>query len=74
MESASERVVGNREGGQVSRDRLKLLLAGFVGGGRAALGAISAAGFDVLPGPPKPTAPRLLREVGDVLRRAHREG
>ncbi|WP_250293235.1 squalene synthase HpnC [Streptomyces atroolivaceus] len=53
--------------------RLKLLLAGFVGGGRAALGAISAAGFDVLPGPPKPTAPRLLREVGDVLRRAHRE-
>ncbi|MFI2779909.1 squalene synthase HpnC [Streptomyces sp. ALB3] len=54
--------------------RLRLLLAGFVGGGRAALGAISAAGFDVLPGPPKPTAPRLLREVGDVLRRAHREG
>ncbi|MFJ8888462.1 squalene synthase HpnC [Streptomyces sp. NPDC102402] len=54
--------------------RLKLLLAGFVGGGRAALGAVSAAGFDVLPGPPKPTAPRLLREVGDVLRRAHREG
>jgi len=54
--------------------RLKLLLAGFVGGGRAALGAISAAGFDVLPGPPKPTAPGLLREVGDVLRRAHREG
>ncbi|MFE9728061.1 squalene synthase HpnC [Streptomyces sp. NPDC005794] len=54
--------------------RLKLLLAGFVGGGRAALAAISAAGFDVLPGPPKPTSPRLLREVGDVLRRAHREG
>ncbi|MFJ4840862.1 squalene synthase HpnC [Streptomyces sp. NPDC088746] len=54
--------------------RLKLLLAGFVGGGRAALGAVTAAGFDVLPGPPRPTAPRLLREVGDVLRRAHREG
>ncbi|MFI8006351.1 squalene synthase HpnC [Streptomyces sp. NPDC086010] len=54
--------------------RLRLLLAGFVGGGRAALGAVSAAGFDVLPGPPKPTAPRLLREVGAVLRRAHREG
>ncbi|MER5554453.1 squalene synthase HpnC [Streptomyces sp. NPDC002793] len=54
--------------------RLKLLLAGFVGGGRAALGAVSAAGFDVLPGPPRLTAPRLLREVGDVLRRAHREG
>ncbi|MFJ8749340.1 squalene synthase HpnC [Streptomyces sp. NPDC102441] len=54
--------------------RLKLLLAGFVGGGRAALGAVQAAGFDVLSGPPKPTAPRLLREVGDVLRRAQREG
>ncbi|MFE2021721.1 squalene synthase HpnC [Streptomyces sp. NPDC059499] len=54
--------------------RLKLLLAGFVAGGRAALTAISAAGFDVLPGPPRPTAPRLLREVGVVLRRAHREG
>ncbi|MEU5720106.1 squalene synthase HpnC [Streptomyces sp. NPDC020403] len=53
--------------------RLRLLLAGFVGGGRAALGAISAAGFDVLPGPPGPTAPGLLRAVGTVLRRAHRE-
>ncbi|WP_405386864.1 squalene synthase HpnC [Streptomyces sp. NBC_01102] len=56
------------------RGRLKLLLAGFVGGGRAALAAVSAAGFDVLPGPPKPTAPLLLREVGVVLRKAHREG
>lgn len=54
--------------------RLKLLLAGFVGGGRAALAAIAAAGFDVLPGPPKPTKPSLLREVGVVLRRARREG
>ncbi|MFF8614413.1 squalene synthase HpnC [Streptomyces sp. NPDC015350] len=53
--------------------RLKLLLAGFVGGGRAALAAITAAGFDVLPGPPKPTRPGLLREVGVVLRRARRE-
>ncbi|GGZ20694.1 squalene synthase HpnC [Streptomyces nitrosporeus] len=53
--------------------RLRLLLAGFVGGGRAALAAVTAAGHDVLPGPPKPTAPRLLREVGAVLRRAHRE-
>ncbi|MEU5411804.1 squalene synthase HpnC [Streptomyces clavifer] len=56
------------------RGRLRLLLAGFVGGGRAALTAVAAAGFDVLPGPPKPTAPRLLREVGVVLRKAHREG
>ncbi|MGY5006020.1 squalene synthase HpnC [Streptomyces griseus] len=53
--------------------RLKLLLAGFVGGGRSALRAISAAGFDVLPGPPKPTKPSLLREVGIVLRRARGE-
>ncbi|WP_329161942.1 squalene synthase HpnC [Streptomyces anulatus] len=53
--------------------RLKLLLAGFVGGGRSALTAISAAGFDVLSGPPKPTKPSLLREVGIVLRRARGE-
>ncbi|MEV7085056.1 squalene synthase HpnC [Streptomyces sp. NPDC093085] len=54
--------------------RLRLLLAGFVAGGRAALASIAAAGHDVLPGPPKPTTPRLLREVGAVLRSAHREG
>jgi len=53
--------------------RLKLLLAGFVGGGRSALAAVSAAGFDVLPGPPKPTKPSMLREVAVVLRRARRE-
>lgn len=49
--------------------RLKLLLAGFVGGGRAALAAIAAAGYDVLPGPPKATKLGLLREVGFTLRR-----
>ncbi|MFH8617685.1 squalene synthase HpnC [Streptomyces sp. NPDC017979] len=54
--------------------RLRLLLAGFVGGGLAALDAIAAAGFDVLPGPPKPTKTTLLRQVGAVLRRARREG
>ncbi|MFJ1747965.1 squalene synthase HpnC [Streptomyces sp. NPDC088116] len=54
--------------------RLRLLLAGFVAGGRAALASIAAAGHDVLPGPPKPTKARLLREVGAVLRSAHREG
>ncbi|MFJ9211846.1 squalene synthase HpnC [Streptomyces sp. NPDC102264] len=54
--------------------RLRLLLAGFVAGGRAALASIAAAGHDVLPGPPKPTKPRLLREVGAVLRSAHRKG
>ncbi|MEV6783615.1 hypothetical protein AB0M96_14320, partial [Streptomyces sp. NPDC051098] len=45
-----------------------------VGGGRAALAAIAAAGHDVLPGPPRPARTRLLREVGAVLRRARREG
>lgn len=49
--------------------RLRLLLAGFVGGGRAAVRAVRAAGFDVLPGPPKPTRLSLLREVGATLRR-----
>ncbi|THA56884.1 squalene synthase HpnC [Streptomyces sp. A1136] len=54
--------------------RLRLLLAGFVGGGRAALNAIAAAGFDVAPGPPKPTRSGLLREVAAVLRTAPRKG
>ncbi|MGC0328447.1 squalene synthase HpnC [Streptomyces sp. SAI-170] len=48
--------------------RLRLLLAGFVAGGRAALGAIAAAEHDVLPGPPKPGRYQLLREVGLTLR------
>ncbi|MFE7313289.1 squalene synthase HpnC [Streptomyces sp. NPDC057555] len=49
--------------------RLRLLLAGFVAGGRAALQAVAAADHDVLPGPPKPTKLSLLREVGATLRR-----
>ncbi len=48
--------------------RLKLLLAGFVAGGRAAIRAIAAADYDVLPGPPKPGKLQLLREVGVTLR------
>ncbi|GAA0932560.1 squalene synthase HpnC [Streptomyces thermoalcalitolerans] len=48
--------------------RLKLLLAGFVAGGRAALRAIAAADYDVLPGPPRPGRVRLLREAGLTLR------
>ncbi|MFF4209293.1 squalene synthase HpnC [Streptomyces sp. NPDC001796] len=48
--------------------RLKLLLAGFVAGGRAAIHAIAAAHYDVLPGPPKHGKLRLLREVGVTLR------
>ncbi|WP_338894822.1 squalene synthase HpnC [Streptomyces sp. TG1A-60] len=55
-------LVGSVHGG------LKLLLAGFVAGGRAALHALAAAEFDVLPGPPKPGKLRLLREVGATLR------
>ncbi|MEU1462058.1 squalene synthase HpnC [Streptomyces sp. NPDC005727] len=48
--------------------RLKLLLAGFVAGGRAAVRAIAAAEYDVLPGPLKPGKVRLLREAGATLR------
>ncbi|MFI1759503.1 squalene synthase HpnC [Streptomyces sp. NPDC020571] len=48
--------------------RLRLLLAGFVAGGRAALRAIAAADHDVLPGPPKSGKVHLLREAGVVLR------
>ncbi|NLU68863.1 squalene synthase HpnC [Streptomyces sp. HNM0574] len=55
-----------------SDGRLRLLLAGFTGGGRAALRAIRDAGYDVLPGPPRPTRRGLLREVVATLRR--REG
>lgn len=51
------------------RGRLRLLLAGFVAGGRAALHAIETAGHDVLPGPPRSTKLSLLREVGATLRR-----
>ncbi|MCF6525856.1 squalene synthase HpnC [Streptomyces sp. JJ36] len=49
--------------------RLRLLLAGFVGGGRAALTAMRRAGYDVLSAPPAPTKPSLLREAGTALRR-----
>ncbi|MGY1496147.1 squalene synthase HpnC [Streptomyces sp. QTS52] len=48
--------------------RLKLLLAGFVAGGKAAVRAIVAAEYDVLPGPPEPGRIQLLREVGTTLR------
>jgi squalene synthase HpnC len=51
------------------RGRLRLLLAGFVGGGRAALKAVQNAGYDVLASSPKATKPGLLREVGSTLRR-----
>lgn len=51
------------------RGRLRLLLAGFVGGGRAALKSVERAGYDVLAGSPKATKSGLLREVGSTLRR-----
>ncbi|MFI8962133.1 squalene synthase HpnC [Streptomyces sp. NPDC053493] len=54
--------------------RLRLLLAGFTAGGHAALDAIAAAGFDVLPGPPKAAKPSLMRRAGAVLLTARREG
>ncbi|MEU6624120.1 squalene synthase HpnC [Streptomyces litmocidini] len=54
--------------------RLRVLLAGFTGGGLAALDAITDAGYDVLTGPPKATKPSLMRQAGAVLLRARREG
>ncbi|QMU73798.1 squalene synthase HpnC [Streptacidiphilus sp. P02-A3a] len=47
--------------------RLRLLLAGFTAGGRAALGAVAEAGNDVLAGAPKPRKSRLLREAAVTL-------
>jgi squalene synthase HpnC len=52
--------------------RLRLLLAGFVAGGRAALRALEKARYDVLAGAPKATKTSLLREVGTTLRREGR--
>ncbi|MCQ0025397.1 squalene synthase HpnC [Streptomyces somaliensis DSM 40738] len=56
------------------RGRLRLLLAGFVAGGHAALDAIRAARYDVLPGPPRASRHRLLRRAGAVWRAARGEG
>ncbi|MEU8760462.1 squalene synthase HpnC [Streptomyces sp. NPDC048659] len=56
------------------RGRLRVLLAGFTAGGYAALDAIAAAGFDVLPGPPKAARPSLMRRAGALLLTARREG
>ncbi len=41
--------------------RLRLVLAGFAGGGRAALDAVERAGFDVLGGAPTAPKPRIAR-------------
>ncbi|MGP4111903.1 squalene synthase HpnC [Streptomyces sp. 4N509B] len=52
------------------RGRLRLLLAGFVGGGRAAIRAIADAGYDVLAGPPRATRRGLLYATGTTLAQA----
>jgi len=49
------------------RGRLRLLLAGFVAGGAAALRAVADADNDVLAGTPKPRKSRLLREAAVTL-------
>ncbi|MTE21742.1 squalene synthase HpnC [Streptomyces sp. TRM43335] len=49
---------------------LKVLLAGFVGGGRAALRAVRSARYDVLASTPRPTRTGVLREAAVVLGRA----
>ncbi|AOT62145.1 squalene synthase HpnC [Streptomyces rubrolavendulae] len=54
--------------------RLRLLLTGFVAGGHAALDALRAARYDVLPGPPRASGHRLLRRAGAVWRAARGEG
>ncbi|MBA0052287.1 squalene synthase HpnC [Streptomyces sp. AJS327] len=59
------------EGARLAHDvtgRLRLLLAGFTGGGRAAVRAIRDARFDVLPGAPRPTRRGVLRETAAILR------
>ncbi|PJE99554.1 squalene synthase HpnC [Streptomyces carminius] len=48
----------------------KLLVAGFTGGGRAALRAVRSARYDVLAGTPRPTRAGVLRETAAVLGQA----
>ncbi|MEE1942130.1 squalene synthase HpnC [Streptomyces sp. TRM 70361] len=48
----------------------KLLVAGFTGGGRAALRAVRSARYDVLAGTPRPTRAGVLRETATVLGQA----
>ncbi|RMI30737.1 squalene synthase HpnC [Streptomyces triticirhizae] len=49
--------------------RLRLLLAGFLGGGYAAAQAIAQAGYDVLAGPPRASRDRLVYAAATALRR-----
>lgn len=52
--------------------RPALAVAGFVAGGRAALDAIEAAGYDVLGGSPRPSRVAMARALGRTLRDAQR--
>lgn len=54
--------------------RLRLAMAGFVGGGRAALDAIRRADYDVFGGPPKASKPRLARFGLTALVRSYAPG
>jgi squalene synthase HpnC len=47
----------------------RLAVAGYVAGGRAALAAIEAAGYDVLSATPRPARPRLAAEVARAYTR-----
>jgi len=58
--------------GRALRGRERLAVAGFAGGGMAALAAIERAGYDVLPGPPKASRPSQLASAARMLRRAGR--
>jgi 15-cis-phytoene synthase len=52
------------------RGRARFAVAGYVGGGRAALEAIANAGYDVLPGAPRATRTlRVQRTLGSLRRR-----
>jgi squalene synthase HpnC len=51
------------------RGAARVAVAGYVAGGRAALAAIEAAGYDVLAATPRPARPRLLAELARAYTR-----
>jgi phytoene/squalene synthetase len=54
------------------RGRARFAVAGFVAGGRAALGAIQRASYDVSAGPPRATRTARARALTSVLLRGGR--
>jgi squalene synthase HpnC len=56
------------------RGRPRLAVAGFMGGGWAALGAIQRARYDVLPGPPRASRAQRVAAALAVLALARRQG